>query len=120
MRRLRELNKYRDRAWERRMGGEGDDNGGRFQVPSESRTGITLSVLAGVGNGWDHISVSTPLRCPIWAEMEQVKRLFFKENEIAMQLHVKPTNHISVHPFCLHIWRPTDVEIPMPPSWMVA
>jgi hypothetical protein len=52
--------------------------------------------------------------------MEQIKRLFFNDNEVAMQLHVTPDNHISVHPHCLHIWRPHDVEIPLPPKEFVA
>jgi hypothetical protein len=28
--------------------------------------------------------------------------------------------HINCHPYCLHLWRPHNVEIPRPPSWMVA
>lgn len=116
--RLRELNKYRDRAWERAMGGEGDDFGGCFKVISNH--GKELSVIAASDEGWDHVSVSTQLRCPTWDEMEQVKRLFFKPDEIAFQLHVQPSSHVSVHPYCLHIWRPHTVEIPLPPVWMVA
>ena len=120
MKRLRELNAYRDKAWERALGSLGNDVGGCFKVKSESRQGTVLAVVASSAEGWDHVSVSTPLRCPNWAEMEQIKRLFFKEDEVAMQLHVKPDNHISVHNFCLHIWRPIYAQIPMPPSWMVA
>lgn len=119
MRRLRELNRYRDKRWERGLGLVGDDLGGCFQVPSASREGVTLSVMVGNGEGWDHVSVSTPLRVPTWAEMEQVKRLFFKDDEAAMQLHVAPQDHISVHPHCLHLWRPHD-GFPTPPKWMVA
>lgn len=119
MRRLRELNSYRDRAWEKRLGAEGDDTGGCFKVASASRVGTELSIMVGNGEGWDHVSVSTPLRAPTWAEMEQVKRLFFRDDEAAMQLHVPPTDHISVHPHCLHIWRPHD-GLPLPPKWMVA
>jgi hypothetical protein len=70
-------------------------------------------------NRWDHLSVSTPTRCPTWEEMEFLKRLFFERDECAMQLHVPPRDHVDNHPFCLHIWRPLDVEIPRPPSIMV-
>jgi hypothetical protein len=118
MRRLRELNQYRDRQWERMMGGEGNDLGGCFRV--KIRPGVELSVIAASGEGWDHVSVSTPHRCPSWDEMEHIKRLFFNDNEVAMQLHVPPTDHISVHPHCLHIWRPHGVDIPLPPKGMVA
>jgi hypothetical protein len=51
--------------------------------------------------------------------MEYVKRLFFKNDELAMQLHVTPDQHINNHPFCLHMWRPHDKEIPLPPAIMV-
>lgn len=119
MKRLRELKDYRDRDWERAMGGLGDDYGGCFKVKS-SFDSTLLSCLASNGDGWDHVSVSTPHRAPNWREMEQIKRLFFNDNEVAMQLHVTPDNHISVHPHCLHIWRPHDVEIPLPPKEFVA
>jgi hypothetical protein len=58
-------------------------------------------------------------RCPTWEELEHVKRLFFEPHECAMQLHVPPADHVNNHEFCLHIWRPLDVDIPRPPSVMV-
>lgn len=118
MRPLKELNKYRDRAWERAMGGEGDDFGGCFKVPSD-KAGITLAIIASNMAGWDHLSVSSEWRCPSWAEMEKVKRLFFRDDETAMQLHVPPADHINNHPHCLHLWRPHEADIPLPPSEFV-
>lgn len=97
---------------------EDDGTGGAFMVPHPG-TGVVLGVIASSGMGWDHVSVSLPKRCPNWTEMEFIKRLFFREEETAMQLHVPPAEHISVHPFCLHIWRPQDREIPLPPAFMV-
>lgn len=118
MRRLRELNVYRDRAWERAMGGPGDDRGGCFVI---KRNGVELRCIAANDEGWDHVSVTTNLpRCPTWAEMEHIKRLFFQDGEVAMQLHVATPDHISAHPYCLHIWRPHGVDIPLPPKGMVA
>jgi hypothetical protein len=114
---LSDLDRWRDREGEARLGGFGDDLGGVFEVKMK---GITLRIIASVGGGWDHLSVSTRKRCPTWLEMEAVKRMFFKPDEVAMQLHVPPTDHISVHPHCLHIWRPHLGEIPLPPKWMVA
>ncbi len=29
------------------------------------------------------------------------------------------SQHINDHPRCLHLWRPLDREIPLPPSWLV-
>ena len=77
--------------------------------------GTPMMVVASNGGGWDHISVSAQGRCPTWDEMERVKRLFFRDNEVAFQLHVPPRNHINNHPYTLHLWRPHDATIPLPP-----
>jgi len=97
----------------------GDDYNGCFVYKNPALVGPVLRVIAGRGHGWDHVSVSLAERCPIWAEMEWVKRRFFKEDEVAFQLHVPPKDHISVHPYTLHLWRPLNERIPMPPSYMV-
>jgi len=81
--------------------------------------GKLLGVVASNGDGWDHVSVSTKDRCPTWDEMDYVKRCFFNDYETAMQLHVPASDHISYHPYCLHMWRPHDVEIPRPPNELV-
>jgi hypothetical protein len=51
--------------------------------------------------------------------MCQVKELFFKEEETAMQVHPPRSEWITNHPRCLHLWRPHDEAIPKPPSEMV-
>src|SRR5262245_34393858 len=88
------------------------EEGGAFSVTVR---GQRLTVIASHGLGWDHVSVSTPHRCPTWDEMEAIKRIFFEEHETAMQLHVPPDDHISFHPYTLHMWRPHEGEIPRPP-----
>lgn len=107
-----EVNKYRKVF----HGVMGDGTCGAFMVPSGNGM---LRIIAASGMGWDHVSVSLENRCPTWDEMEQVKRLFFKPDETAMQLHVPPSDHVNVHPYCLHLWRPHNVAIPRPPSIMV-
>jgi len=126
MRDLRKLDKYRLGDWEAKIAKgalplDDDDRSkvGAFEIPSGVRTN-TLRVIAGRGMGWDHVSVSCSLpETPTWAEMEQIKRMFFKDDETAMQLHVPSFDHINTHPFTLHLWRPTFKKIPRPPHWMV-
>lgn len=120
MRNLRLLDQYRVRNPEvaAYYGGYGDHETGVFAVPSRIDS-ATLAVIASSGFGWEHVSVSRHNRCPNWLEMDHIKRLFFKEDETVMQLHVPDTEHINVHPNCLHLWRPTTQEIPRPPGWMV-
>ena len=92
---------------------------GFFELPGQEHPQVTLRVLVSVGEGWDHVSVSTRHRCPSWDEMEYVKRLFFEDDETVMQLHVPPSAHVNYHPYCLHLWRPLVGKIPRPPAELV-
>lgn len=82
-------------------------------------TGTEFTVVASAGAGWDHVSISTQLRCPTWEEMCKIKDTFFDEDEVVMQLHPAKKDYVNIHPYCLHMWRPHDVEIPTPPKIMV-
>lgn len=101
--------------------GHGDDEGGFFIVPSplKAAKGAVISVIASNGDGWDHVSVSLPNRCPTWTEMDFIKRMFFKDDEVAFQLHPAKQDHINIHNFCLHLWRPQSSDIKLPPTYMV-
>lgn len=118
MRDLRTLDAFRfgDQS-ERMMPGQ-PRSGGIFQLASQVDQ-QPLRIIATVGMGWEHVSVSRRDRCPTWDEMEQVKRVFFRPDETAMQLHVPESQHVNTHFFCLHIWRPVGRVIPRPPAWMV-
>lgn len=99
--------------------GPGDKRNGAFVVPSPE-TNEPLRILASAGCGWDHVSVSLEDRCPTWAEMEHIKKLFLGD-AVAMQLHMPESDHVNNHPFTLHIWRPRSKmkRIPTPPKFMV-
>ena len=87
------------------------DRFGAFQIGG-------LLVIASSGDlevPWQHVSVSRRDRCPTWREMDRVKRLFWDDDEAVMQLHVPRTEHVNIHPRCLHLWRPLLVPIPLPP-----
>ena len=93
-------------------------NNGQFIIDNPG-TGRRLLIQVSDEAQWDHISVSTPVKCPTWEDMDFIKRLFFRPDEWAMQLHAPEDLHINIHPYCLHIWKPQHVPIPTPPSWMV-
>ena len=122
MKDLRYLDAYRREIPEVSLSkGEGDPdprcNGAFiFKMGSE-----VIVVVVGRGRGWEHVSVSCRDRTPTWAEMEKIKRLFFEEHEVCMQLHVAVKDHINVHPNVLHIWRPVSKlkPIPLPPKDLV-
>jgi len=48
-----------------------------------------------------------------------MKNIFWREDEVCMQLHPKKEDYVDQMKYCLHIWRPIDKEIPIPPSIMV-
>lgn len=92
------------------------DRFGIFLVPSN---GIHLSCVVSGGDlevRWEHVSVSSPKRVPNWYEMQRVKELFWADDETVVQLHVPPDQHINLHPHTLHLWRPLDEVIPLPPQ----
>lgn len=100
-------------------GSIGDFSMGVFRVPVPE-TGKLLLVIATSGEGWDHVSVSLPNRCPTWEEMNIVKKTFFRVDEWAYQLHPPDSENRCLHNFCLHMWRSHDQKIPLPDPMMVA
>lgn len=71
----------------------------------------TLKIIcAPSGDEWEHVSVSTPNRCPTWEEMCLVKNLFFEEDETVIQFHPKKSEYKNLHPYCLHLWKNGDYQ----------
>lgn len=91
-------------------------NNGIFALPYKS---ATLKVIASDGEGWEHVSVSLSSRIPNWYEMCYVKDVFWDEEDVVMQLHPRKSEYVNNHPNVLHLWRPTDREIPTPPRILV-
>lgn len=92
---------------------------GIFVIPGPY--GRELRVIASSGDRelgilWEHVSVSVASRCPNWPEMCRVKSLFWDAEETVMQLHVPESRWINNHPHCLHLWRPLEAAIPLPPD----
>ena len=99
----------------RHPSGETGD-GGNFMLVIPARG---LAIIGSNGGGWEHVSVSTRMRCPTWQELEWVKRQLWSAEDCVMQLHVPVAAHVNCHPHTLHLWRPLETSIPMPPSFMV-
>ena len=100
----------------------GEGNNGIFKVPlgKKHNNPLVARCIASDGEGWEHVSVSlNRKRCPTWDEMCMLKILFWDEDDCVIQYHPPGPVYVNDHEFVLHMWRPTDQEIPMPPSWMV-
>lgn len=125
-------NQYRVRAG--RMGSkDAAGNNGAFFVPNRcskdypqtaplccvASDGIDTREDARLARGWEHVSVSLPNRCPTWAEMDYIKSLFWDDTDAVMQLHPPRASWVNNHPHCLHMWRPTVAQIPLPSPLLV-
>lgn len=65
--------------------------------------------------GWEHLSVSFKNKIPSWEVMNEMKEMFFKDDEDAFQYHPKKDDYINNNEYTLHIWRPLETTIPVPP-----
>lgn len=78
-----------------------------------------LKVICSDGEGWEHVSVSLPHRCPTWEEMCRVKDLFWGPEDCVIQFHPPRSEYVNNHPYCLHLWRPVNGQVATPPSILV-
>lgn len=92
------------------------DDGGAFRIPFEGRD---LHVIASHGGGWEHVSVSLSNRNPNWREMSFIKDLFWEPDDCVIQYHPPKKDYVNLCDTCLHLWRPIDIEIPLPPQEFV-
>ncbi len=100
-------------------------NNGAFAFPHYKVGGYTIYCIVSDGGGWEHVSVTIApqgkdaTRTPTWDEMCWVKNQFWGEDECVIEYHPPKSEYVSCHPFCLHLWKPVGIDIPMPPSIMV-
>lgn len=101
------------------MGQYGDSSCGFFIIPS--RNNNFYQVIASSGSGWDHISVCLLdrkgrfiKRTLTWDEMCLIKKLFFYDDEYAVEFHPRKQDYIDDHHYVLHIWRSNILDFPLP------
>ena len=94
-------------------------NSGAFAI-KQKKNKPTLNIIASDQDGWEHVSVSTQTRTPSWKEMCMIKDMFWDDCDCVVQYHPPRDSYVNNHPFCLHMWRPTDKYIPMPPTVMIS
>lgn len=94
------------------------DDGGHGRVIFGKLDG---SVIWSSGAGWDHISISPFKRhyIPSWDDMCRLKDIFFYPEETVLQYHPAQSQYVNQLGNCLHLWRPQNYEIPLPPPILV-
>ena len=98
---------------------------GCFVIPHYKVADYFFNVIVSDGMGWEHVSVSLTSnkrkveRCPTWEEMCYIKDLFWDEHETAIQYHPAKSEYVNNHQYCLHLWNPTQQDIPKPLKIMI-
>ena len=79
------------------------------------------SVIWSSGAGWDHVSVAPFKRSytPSWDDMCRLKDMFFYPDEAVIQFHPPESEYVNNVTNCLHLWRPQNVGLPLPPPVLV-
>lgn len=79
------------------------------------------SVIWSYAAGWEHVSVSPFAKriTPEWSDMCKVKEIFWNDDEAVIQIHPKKADYVNNVENCLHLWRCTYKETPLPPSCLV-
>lgn len=93
-------------------------DGGQGEIHFPHWTG---SVIWSNGGGWDHVSVAPYRRniLPSWEDMCRLKDMFFYDDEAVVQYHPAKSEYVNNLSNCLHIWKPQNETLPVPPSSMV-
>ena len=60
------------------------------------------------GKRWLHVSCARPDRLVDWGDLAAVKRLFIGDHRRALQVLPPASEHVNVHPHCLHLWACLD------------
>lgn len=100
-------------------------NNGAFSIKHPKIADYWFYAIASDGEGWEHVSVSLVStnrkveRCPTWEEMCFVKKEFWSDTDCVVQYHPPKSEYVNNHQYCLHLWRPIDRELSMPPSILV-
>lgn len=100
-------------------------NNGFFVMPHYRIANYELRCQISDGEGWEHVSVTVAQRgknasrCPTWEEMCWIKDQFWSEDEVVIQYHPAKSDYVSMHHFCLHLWKPTTIQLPTPDPLMV-
>lgn len=103
----------------------GDDYCVAFVI-DRYKNGEFYLVIVSNGGGWDHVSVTLHKKnganiskCPSYEEMLMIKEKIFHDEETVFQIHPREEDYINTHPYCLHLWRPNNCNMVIPPLYSV-
>ena len=95
---------------------ENDGMGGKYYDKYNNKW---LNFIFSYQLGWEHLSVSMPSKTPSWEQMCIMKDIFWNKDETCIEYHPREEDYVNNHEHCLHIWKPTEEILPIPPSLLV-
>lgn len=81
-----------------------------FMYKSKSR-GLTVIQSESTeidGHKWLHTSYSRKSRIPTYEDTVFIKNNFIGKDKKAVMIFPEESEHINIHPFCLHLWTCLD------------
>lgn len=69
---------------------------------------IVTGTLEDDGKRWLHVSASRPARVPSYRDLCMVKSIFIGDSRKAVQVFAPASEHVNIHPYCLHLWSCLD------------
>lgn len=83
--------------------------------------GIACSLIFSWYGGWEHCSIMPYDKkiMPSWNDMCKLKNMFWSEEEAVVQYHPRKADYVNTATNCLHLWKPTEQEMPLPPKEFV-
>jgi hypothetical protein len=111
------------RLWDGPYGSRPGELHGMFVIKDSKDENADAVVILSSGHdrkyGWEHVSVSLADRVPTWALMCSIKEMFWDDDECVVQYHPPKRYYVNHHPHCLHLWKPTRKNMPMPPTILI-
>ena len=102
---------------------------GLYQFPHPKIKNFIFHALVSTMEPWEHVSVTLRPkdkfsklginRSPYWPEMCYVKDFFWDKDEVVIQYHPAESDYVSMHPYCLHLWKPIGIVLPVPDPILV-
>lgn len=93
---------------------------GCFSIPYGNKRLFVMSTIGDREIPWEHVSISLSHRTPTWEEMCFIKNLFWERDELVLQFHPPEKEYVNSCKNCLHLWKPWDQKIELPPRIALA
>ena len=83
-----------------------------FILYAENHDGLRIAVSAALydGGAYIHASCSRQDRMPSYYDLRDLKAIAFGPERYACQVFPPESEHVNIHPFCLHLWGPMQAK----------